>query len=574
MGKLISRCNLCAFLFLCAIIALFSKNSSATDSIKAGEFINASTQILVSAKQKFVLGMFNPKDSKFHYLGIWYNNIPQTIVWVANRDKPLVNSSAGLTFNGGNLILQSERDEILWSTTSSEPAENQIAQLQDNGNLVIRSWSENYVWQSFDYPTDTLLPGMKLGWDSKTGLNRTLKSWRNQNDPSSGEFSFGIQLDGLPQLVLHKGQVIKYRTGPWFNGRFSGSDPLGDTAVYSTKFAYSAGEVAYSYEAISSLDIIFQLNSTGILLILHWDDGKKYWHLKYTLANDPCDQYGLCGNFGYCDSLTVNCNCLDGFQPKSRDDWEKFRWSDWCVRKDNRTCKNGERFKRISNVKLPDSSGYLVNVTTSIDDCETVCLNNCSCLAYGTMELSTGGYGCVTWFQKLIDITTVPAWNGQNLYLRVAADSVDSWKLIVGVTVSVASLIGFLVIVIGEGGFGPVYKVFFPTISLLLTNNNNKCYTLQGKLSNGKKIAVKKLAEDDKKRSLLKWKKRLDIIIGIARGLLYLHRDSRLVIIHRDLKVSNILLDNKMNPKISDFGMARMFAEDQTITKTKRVVGT
>ncbi|KGN64607.2 hypothetical protein Csa_013656 [Cucumis sativus] len=507
MGKLISRCNLCAFLFLCAIIALFSKNSSATDSIKAGEFINASTQILVSAKQKFVLGMFNPKDSKFHYLGIWYNNIPQTIVWVANRDKPLVNSSAGLTFNGGNLILQSERDEILWSTTSSEPAENQIAQLQDNGNLVIRSWSENYVWQSFDYPTDTLLPGMKLGWDSKTGLNRTLKSWRNQNDPSSGEFSFGIQLDGLPQLVLHKGQVIKYRTGPWFNGRFSGSDPLGDTAVYSTKFAYSAGEVAYSYEAISSLDIIFQLNSTGILLILHWDDGKKYWHLKYTLANDPCDQYGLCGNFGYCDSLTVNCNCLDGFQPKSRDDWEKFRWSDWCVRKDNRTCKNGERFKRISNVKLPDSSGYLVNVTTSIDDCETVCLNNCSCLAYGTMELSTGGYGCVTWFQKLIDITTVPAWNGQNLYLRVAADSVDSWKLIVGVTVSVASLIGFLVIVvcfnrwrrrkvkittyefqaqendevemplfdfteievatnnfsfhnkIGEGGFGPVYKV-------------------------------------------------------------------------------------------------------------------
>ena len=79
---------------------------------------------------------------------------------------------------------------------------------------------------------------------------------------------------------------------------------------------------------------------------------------------------------------------------------------------------------------------------------------------------------------------------------------------------------------------------------------------------------------DDKKRSLLKWKKRLDIIIGIARGLLYLHRDSRLVIIHRDLKVSNILLDNKMNPKISDFGMARMFAEDQTITKTKRVVGT
>lgn len=79
---------------------------------------------------------------------------------------------------------------------------------------------------------------------------------------------------------------------------------------------------------------------------------------------------------------------------------------------------------------------------------------------------------------------------------------------------------------------------------------------------------------DDERRSLLNWQKRLDIIIGIARGLLYLHRDSRLRIIHRDLKVSNILLDNEMNPKISDFGMARMFPEDQTMTKTQRVVGT
>ncbi|GMN75020.1 hypothetical protein TIFTF001_052506 [Ficus carica] len=73
---------------------------------------------------------------------------------------------------------------------------------------------------------------------------------------------------------------------------------------------------------------------------------------------------------------------------------------------------------------------------------------------------------------------------------------------------------------------------------------------------------------------ILEWPKRFQIIFGIARGFQYLHQDSRLRIVHRDLKASNILLDNEMNPKISDFGMARTFGGDQTTGKTNRVVGT
>ncbi|KAH7662210.1 Non-specific serine/threonine protein kinase protein [Dioscorea alata] len=79
---------------------------------------------------------------------------------------------------------------------------------------------------------------------------------------------------------------------------------------------------------------------------------------------------------------------------------------------------------------------------------------------------------------------------------------------------------------------------------------------------------------DSVKRKQLDWGRRYKIISGIARGLLYLHEDSQLKIIHRDLKASNILLDEEMNPKISDFGMARLFECDQTGGTTSRVVGT
>ncbi|KAL9236697.1 hypothetical protein vseg_011333 [Gypsophila vaccaria] len=86
--------------------------------------------------------------------------------------------------------------------------------------------------------------------------------------------------------------------------------------------------------------------------------------------------------------------------------------------------------------------------------------------------------------------------------------------------------------------------------------------------------SLDRLLFDPVRRSSLDWQMRLKIIVGIARGLLYLHEDSRLKVVHRDLKTNNILLDEAMNPKIADFGLARLFGVDQTQDDTKRIVGT
>ncbi|KAL1563808.1 G-type lectin S-receptor-like serine/threonine-protein kinase0 [Salvia divinorum] len=101
--------------------------------------------------------------------GIWaYCKIPyQTVVWVANRGAPLTNKTGVLTLTAGTLSLLNETNDLIWSTNTSRTVQNPTARLLDSGNLVVKDADddrpENFLWQSFDHPTDTYLPNMKMG---------------------------------------------------------------------------------------------------------------------------------------------------------------------------------------------------------------------------------------------------------------------------------------------------------------------------------------------------------------------------------------------------------------------------
>ena len=121
----------------------------------------------------------SPKNDTNYYLGIWYKTVsPQTVVWVANREYPVLSSSASLSFGSdGNIVIFDSKMSYIVTDTSSSNVTNTT--LLDSGNLILIDQHSQIVWQSFDYPTDTLLLGMKLGYDHSTGISRSLVSGKS-----------------------------------------------------------------------------------------------------------------------------------------------------------------------------------------------------------------------------------------------------------------------------------------------------------------------------------------------------------------------------------------------------------
>ncbi|TVU10322.1 hypothetical protein EJB05_43845, partial [Eragrostis curvula] len=591
-----------------------------------------------------------------------------------------------VTNSSNNLVLSDVNGHVLW-TTSATTATGAEAVLMNTGNLILRSPNGTVLWQSFDHPTDTLLPGMKMRRSNRTQGGSRLVSWSSPEDPSPGTFSFGGEAYPVPQGFIWNGSLPIWRTPVTF-GRTAASWRTWHLWTPSMRCPYvlpvSDGAPYVRYV----------MSYSGRVEVYGWDSNSSSdWTMLTAWPTFECSRYGYCGPSGYCDftGATPTCKCLDGFEPVDKGEWSIGSFSQGCHRKEALRCRDG--FLELPGMQVPDKFVRIRH--KALEECAAECSSNCSCVAYAYANLNSSiskDDATRVDTQKIGADSNVGADSQETLYLRVASlsgmisrgkkyefaggKSSTTWdgertkhnavKITLPVLASVVILSSILLVwackfrgrkrntenqnkIMNVGWTASnelaedsaTHDIDFPFLKfqdiLVATNNFSQTSMIgrggfgkvyKGTLEGGREVAIKRHSRDSdqgieefrnevvliaklqhrnlvrllacyvegderlliyeylpnksldatifksERNAMLDWSMRFKIIKGIAKGLLYLHHDSRLTIVHRDLKAGNVLLDAEMRPKIADFGMARIFGENQENANTRRVVGT
>ncbi|CAL9013171.1 unnamed protein product [Prunus brigantina] len=459
-------------LLLCLCLHLKTHVCLAADTIAANQSLSGD-QTIVSAGKVFELGFFKPGNSSNYYIGMWYSKqlvSLETIVWVANRETPISDRfSSVLRISDDNLVLFNESNTPIWSTNlaSTTTSGSTEAVLLDSGNLVLRTAGSNAntsepLWQSFDHPTHTWLPGARIGFNTVT------TSWKSSEDPAPGLFSLQLDPNGSNAYLIFWNRSRQYwSSGAWDakSRIFSGvpemrRNYIAISYIFNFSFVTNKNGGYFTY-SINDPKIISRtvMHTSGQIQQLSWLQNSSKWNLFWTQPSTQCEVYNLCGAFGSCNEVSpVSCNCLTDFEPKLQRDWNLQAYSGGCKIKTPLHCENAtsadgkqDQFKKMATMSLPENE-QSVKVET-IAGCESICLNNCSCTAY-----AYNSSGCSIWIGELFNLQQLTSSDSQGitLYLRLAASEFKSPKsnkgLIVGVVAGsaagIAILLGLIVVVI------------------------------------------------------------------------------------------------------------------------------
>ncbi|KAL8088117.1 hypothetical protein AgCh_038040 [Apium graveolens] len=497
----------------------------------------------------------------------------------------LINGSGtfGIDINSGNLkVSDHSNTSTYFSTNLDNSLKSQqgrrTAKLHDTGNLVLTDDETGEIlWESFNHPTDTFLPGMKMD------DNLNLTSWINDEDPAPGNFSFRLDEEVGGGYVIIKLGAKPY----WKSGRES-VDSFIQNQISIPAARLLSGDTKNINEPVNNTRLLLQSN--GEIQYLGWNSVQARWLILWSEPKGPCSVYDACGSFGSCKPDTHNlCTCLPGFKPSNEDDWKSDNIQEGSTAGDHvlfyrvdfpsRLVGSPQRNRKSSPLK-----GVIISASVIIA-VALLCIISCISFRRFVAKRKDGN----------IEENPVLQFSGneflmdQNNQFR-EDDKKDLDVPFFELESIVAATDNFSqAYKLGQGGFGPVYKGMFPggeeiAVKRLSSNSGQGLTEFKNEVLLIAKLQHRNLVrllgycmKGNEKILLYEYmpNKSLDaFIFGVARGLLYLHQDSRLRIIHRDMKASNILLDKEMNPKISDFGLARIVGGRETESNTNRVIGT
>jgi len=353
---------------------------AANDSLKPGDTLNnTDTAILRSKKGKYSLGFGSPTGDDNCYLFVF--NVNKNVqVWVSDGNQHVHKDSAVLSLNrSGVLKIESQRGNPIILYSPPQPINNTKATLLDTGNFVLQQLHPNgtktLLWQTFDYPTQTLLPTQKLGVNHKTGHHWLLVSWFTETLANPGTFSLEWEPVEQELIIKRRGKVC-WRSGKLRNNRF---EYISEDAQSRLKYTIvsNGDENSFSFTASNEEpDLMCSLSEIGQL----YDD-------KGNVARAD-----LCYGYNYTDG---------GCQ----------RWQD--IPK----CRNpGDVFQK--NIGSPSYKNVSVERNTSYghSDCEASCWSSCACS--GFKELYPNGTGCIFFHWNSADNYTSDS-SSETFYLLV-----------------------------------------------------------------------------------------------------------------------------------------------------------
>ncbi|KAL0369238.1 UNVERIFIED_CONTAM: G-type lectin S-receptor-like serine/threonine-protein kinase [Sesamum calycinum] len=573
-------------------------------------FVDAAGSFLSSTNGTFKAAMFNPGAQQIRFYLCVIHTASNTIIWSANRDSPV--SESGIMSLTANGISVSEEDGSLrWSTPPFKSLVSAL-KLTETGNLVLLDQSNNTLWESFRNPTDTIVIGQELHTETE------LVSAVSSDDLSTGRYRLGLTVsDATLQWENLTYWKLSMDTKAYVNSNYAVEFmAINRSGLYL--FGQNGSAVIVQVNLPPSEFRIAKMDDSGQFIVSSFSGAAEKQEFVGPL--DECRIPFICGKIGLCSSgISANspvCSCPLSFRARSNNISScvpadsSYSLPASCNSTDNSSYLNSSSF---SYLQLGFAVDYFANDFTlpanygvNLSQCQDICSQDCTCLGV-FYDNSTGS--CYKLENELgsmmLEFLLWRRYRLESIRKKKRSNSSSSYSGDLEFSISGLPLrfeYEELMIAtenfktkIGTGGFGTVYKGTLPDkthvavkriTNLGLRGKKDFCTEIAviGNIHHVNLVKLKGYCAQRRQWLLvyeymnrgsldktlfgsgpvLEWQERVDIALGAARGLAYLHSGCEHKIVHCDVKPENILLHDHFQAKISDFGLSKLLNREES----------